>query len=237
MNLILFELGEFDKLLPLNDPRVIHILEVLRRKPGQDFDAGVIDGPQGKAHYREKTGAGLVLVFDPVSPTPDPEPITLLIGHPRPQTARRILREASAIGVGTIHFHLTSRGDPGYARSTLWSSGEYRRHLIAGTEQAFSTRLPGISHGRTLNEVLTGLGDLPTRLALDNYEAEARLVDAPLAGIPAALAVGSERGWTGSERDVLRQAGFRLVDLGSRVLRAETAMVAGLAILRARFGL
>lgn len=237
MNLILFEPEEFDKLLPINDPRAIHILEVLRRKPGQDFDAGIVDGPQGKAHYQEMTEAGLALAFDPVSSTPDPEPITLLVGLPRPQTARRILREASAIGVGTIHFHLTSRGDPGYARSTLWSSGEYRRHLITGTEQGFSTRLPGISHGLTLDEVLTNLGDLPTRLALDNYQAETRLLDAPLDGIPAALAVGSERGWTESERDELRQAGFRLVDLGSRVLRAETAMVAGLAILRARLGI
>ncbi len=237
MNLILFDPGEFDKFLPINDPRAIHILEVLRRKPGQTFDAGIVDGPQGKAHYREKTEAGLALVFDPVSPTPDPEPITLLIGLPRPQTARRILREAATLGVGTIHFHLTSRGDPGYAKSNLWSSDEYRRHLVAGTEQGFSTRLPTISHGMTLDETLARLGDISTRLALDNYEAETRLFDAPLAGIPAVLAVGSERGWTGFERDGLRQAGFRLVSLGSRVLRAETAMVAGLAILRARLGL
>jgi 16S rRNA (uracil1498-N3)-methyltransferase len=237
MNLILFEPGEFDNLLPINDPRATHILEILRREPGQTFDAGIVDGSQGKAHYREKTEAGLALVFDPVSLTPDPEPITLLIGLPRPQTARRILRDAATIGVGTIHFHLTSRGDPGYAKSTLWSSGEYRRHLVAGTGQGFSTRLPGISHGMTLDEVLTSLGDVPTRLALDNYQAESRLFDAPLAGIPAVLAIGSERGWTGSERDGLRQAGFRLVGLGSRVLRSETAMVAGLAILRARLGI
>lgn len=237
MNLILFEPGEFDKLLPINDPRATHILEVLRRKPGQTFDAGIIDGPQGKAHYREKTEAGLALVFDPVSLPPDPEPITLLIGLPRPQTARKILREASAIGVGTIHFHLTSRGDPGYAKSTLWSSGEYRRHLVSGTEQGFSTRLPTISHGMTLDEALASLGNCPTRLALDNYQAETRLFDAPLTGIPTVLAVGSERGWTELERNGLRQAGFRLASLGSRVLRAETAMVAGLAILRARLGI
>ena len=237
MNLILFEPGEFDNLLPLNDPRVIHILTVLRRKPEQTFDAGIVDGPQGKAHYRKVTGKGMVLAFEQVSSKPAREPVTLLIGLPRPQTARRILREASAIGVDAIHFLLTAQGAPGYARSTLWSSGEYRRHLIAGTEQAFSTRLPGISHQMTLEEALVGLEDIPTRFALDNYEARNRLMDAPLSGAPAALAVGPERGWTKQDRTTLQKAGFGLVGLGPRVLRSETAVVGGLTLLRARLGL
>jgi RsmE family RNA methyltransferase len=85
--------------------------------------------------------------------------------------------------------------------------------------------------------VLVSLDDHPTRFALDNYEAESRLADTPPTGAPAVLAVGPERGWTGSEREVLKNAGFRLVDLGSRVLRTETAVVAGLAILRAKLEL
>jgi 16S rRNA (uracil1498-N3)-methyltransferase len=237
MNLILFEPGEFERQLPLSDPRAIHIRKILGRQPGETFDAGIVDGAQGKACYQRVSNSGLDLEFEPISPPPDPEPITLLIGLPRPQTARRVLREASTIGVGAIHFLLTSRGDPGYGKSTLWSSGEYRRHLIAGTEQAFSTRLPRISHGKKLDEVLVRLDDHPTRFALDNYEAESRLADAPLTGTPAVLAVGSERGWSGSEREALKKEGFGLVDLGSRVLRTETAVVAGLVILRAGLGL
>jgi len=236
MNLVLFELEEIGKPLSINDPRAIHLLTILRLKPGKSFDAGIIDGPRGKAHFRKKTDEGLMLDFEPGPRPPDPEPIILLVGLPRPQTARKILREAAAIGVGAIHFHLTSRGDPGYARSTLWTSGEYRRHLIAGTEQSFTTRLPTVSHGKTIEEVLTGLGDIRTRLALDNYESQGRLMDIPLPGPPVALAVGPERGWTGSERNTLKMAGFRLIDLGSRVLRSETAVVAGLTLLRARFG-
>jgi RsmE family RNA methyltransferase len=237
MNLILFEPGEFERQLPLGDPRAIHILKILGRQPGEPFDAGIVDGARGKARYIKVSKTGLDLEFEPNVSPPDPEPITLLIGLPRPQTARRVLREASTIGVGAIHFFLTSRGDPGYEKSTLWSSGKFRRHLIAGTEQAFATRLPRISHGHKLDEVLARLDNHPTRLALDNYESESRLADAPLTGTPAVLAVGSERGWSVSERGALKKGGFRLVDLGSRVLRTETAVVAGLAILRAGLGL
>ena len=237
MNLILFEPDEFGRPLPLSDPRAIHVLKVLRRSPGEPFDAGLIDGPRGKACYRSCSHAGLELQFTPESALADHEPITLLVGLPRPQTARKILQEATSLGVRTIHFHLTDRADPGYARSTLWASGEYRRHLIAGAGQAFTTRLPALTHGRPLEEVLARLEDGPTRLALDNYEAAGPLFDAPLNGGPAVLAVGSERGWTRAERQALTVAGFQLVHLGQRVLRTETAVVAGLAILRARLGL
>ena len=237
MNLILFESEELELPLSLKDPRAIHVLTVLRRSPGEPFDAGLIDGPRGKACFRSRTDAGLELQFTPEAAPAGPEPITLLVGLPRPQTARKILQEATSLGVRTIHFHLTARADPGYARSTLWTSGEYRRHLIAGAEQAFTTRLPALTHGRPLEEVLAELGEAPTRLALDNYEAAGPLFAAPLQGGQAVLAVGPERGWTKPERQALIAAGFQLVHLGERVLRTETAGVAGLAILRARLGL
>lgn len=237
MNLILFDPTDFDRPLPLDDPRAVHIRKVLRRDEGDTFDGGIIDGPRGKVLLEALTDDGLQLAFQPTTSVPGPEPIILMIGLPRPQTARKILQEATTLGVGTIHFHLTVRGDPGYARSTLWSSGEVRRHLITGTEQAFSTRLPEITHGREFAAVIAGLPAGSTRIALDNYEAASRLIDVPLLGKPIVLAVGSERGWTGMERDLLRQAGFHLAGLGARVLRSETATVAGLAILRARLGL
>jgi len=42
----------------------------------------------------------------------------------------------------------------------------------------------------------------------------------------AVLAVGSERGWSEHERDLLDTAGFLRLSLGSRALRTETACIA-----------
>jgi 16S rRNA (uracil1498-N3)-methyltransferase len=163
------------------------------------------------------------------------EPVSLILGMPRPQTARKVLREATALGVASIHFVPTEKGEAGYTRSVLWSSGEWRRHLIAGAEQAFSTHLPEVSIGRSLTDVVDPLG-AGCRIALDNYEACRRLSDVAVEA-PVILALGPERGWSASERALLVTAGFEFAHLGPRVLRVETAAVAALAVVRGKLGL
>lgn len=62
----------------------------------------------------------------------------------------------------------------------------------------------------------------------------------PLRDAPASadyvLAAGPEGGWSDAERERLAHAGARSLALGARVLRAETAVYAGLAILQHRLG-
>lgn len=50
------------------------------------------------------------------------------------------------------------------------------------------------------------------------------------------LAVGPEGGWSDRERAELKKAGARTLALGARVLRAETAVFAGLSIVQHRLG-
>lgn len=237
LNLILFEPHEIAAPLPRGDPRARHLLNVLRRHEGDLFDAGLVNGPRGKGRLEKIALETLTLSFTWGEPPPPFDPITLLIGLPRPQTARKILPEATALGVSALHFFVAEKTEPGYARSTLWTGGEWRRHLIAGAEQAFGTRLPEVTHGLTLAAAFEKTPPAATRLALDNYEAPAPLGQAqPLADAPIVLALGPERGWSAAERDFLRAKNFSLVHLGSRVLRTETAVVAAVAIVKARLG-
>ncbi len=231
VNLVLLEPHELNRPLPADDPRAVHVLTVLRRVPGDQFDVGVVDGPRGKATVRAVDSAGLRLDFTWGPPPPPLPPLTLLVGLARPQTARKILQEATTLGVAALHFVRTERSEPQYAQSSLWSSGEWRDHLCAGAAQAFTTQLPRVTWDTELSVHLVtgsaggraadGLGDTPgrRRLALDNYEATAPLGAWRLgAGEACVLAIGPERGW------------------GPRVLRSETAVVAALAILRADSG-
>lgn len=242
MNLILFEPAELAAPLPRTDPRAEHILKVLRRQIGDTFDVGLVDGPLGKGTLAAISDATLTLTFV-WGPAPAPaDPITLLLGLPRPQTARDILRDATTLGVGALHFVATERSDPNYAAATLWTSGEWRRHCLAGAAQAFATRLPAVTSNHTL---ATALATLPapadssvTRLALDNYEATCPLSECHImGGTPVALALGPERGWGPADRAALRAHGFTLVHLGNRVLRSETAVIAAITLVRARLGL
>jgi RsmE family RNA methyltransferase len=236
MNLILFEPAEIAAPLPRRDPRAAHLLDVLRRKVGDTFDAGLVNGPRGKGTLVAIGVDALTLTFAwENSPPPPLDPITLLIGLPRPQTARDILRDATALGVAALHFVATEKSEPSYARSTLWHSGETRRLLLDGAQQAFDTRVPKLTHGRPLREVLETLAAGGTRLALDNYESPHPLSAAQLAA-PIMLALGPERGWTARDRADLRAHGFALAHLGARVLRTETACIAALALVRAQLG-
>ncbi len=246
MNIILFTADEVSAPLPRSDARAAHLLDVLRRREGDVFDAGLIDGPRGKGTLTAITPDALLLTFVWDEAPPPPPPIALIVGLPRPQTARKILNEATTLGVAEIHFAATERGEPSYARSTLWSTGEYRRHLVAGAAQAFCTRLPRVTWTQTLAETLAALPTGATRIALDNYEApqSLSLLLASLPPPPAhepprplALALGSERGWTSAERGQLRAAGFVLAHLGARVLRTETAAIAAVTLARAHLGL
>lgn len=244
MNLILFDPGETDRPLPRTDARAQHLLGVLRRREGDTFDVGLVNGPRGKATLLAIGADTLKISYAWAVEPPPLDPIVLIIGLPRPQTARDILRDATSLGVAAMHFVVVDKGDPGYLRSTLWVTNEWRRHLMIGAEQAFDTHLPEVTHGRSLIEVIGVLPETAIRVALDHYEASealsaCRLSDDSGTTPPAVrvLAFGPERGWSDAERATLRGAGFTLAHLGRRVLRSETAVTAAIVLVRAKLGL
>lgn len=237
MNLILFSEAETQTPLPLSDPRAQHLLQTLRRRVGDTFDAGILNGPRTKGTLRTITPASLVLDFEPAGQSPELHPLTLLVGLPRPQTARKILQEITSLGLEAIHFVRTDRGEPSYAASKLWTTGEHLRLLIAGAEQAFTTRIPQLQLHDSLTAALTQL--LPGRetVALDNYEATGPLRSHRPTRKQCLLAVGSERGWSPAERDLFRAQQIPLLSLGANVLRTETASLCAATLLLAQLEL
>ena len=237
MNIILFSPSEVELPLPRRDARARHILTVLRRQPGDRFDAGLIDGPRGQGTLVEVGREELHLAFVWGAPPPDLPPLRFLLGLPRPQTARDLLREGTALGVATMDFVRTERAEASYAHSSLWAGEEWRELLVAGAAQAFCTRLPAVRHGHSLREAVAAIPGRYTRLALDNYEAASALANLGLpdsAGV--VLALGAERGWSDAERTLLRQSEFQFVHLGPRVLRMETAAISAVSLVKAKRG-
>ena len=234
MNIVLFEGSELGVPLPKADPRAVHVTTILRRGLGERFDAGIVNGAMGKGWICSEGETTYELAFEWSAPPKTPLlDLELLIGLPRPQTARKVLVEAASLGVSKLTFFSGERGEPSYASSTLWSTDEWRRHLIAGTAQAFDTRLPEVRHKPNLAAALESRAPSSALIGLDNYEATAALAEtAARRGAGTSLAFGPERGWTPEERNALRAAGALLAHLGPRVLRLETAVVAAVAIAR-----
>lgn len=231
MNLILFEPDELDDGLKPEDDRVRHVREILRCGPDDWFDIGVQNGPRGKA--KMSLGADGRASFEYKLGTKPPSlfPLSLIVGMPRPQAARRLLREMTSLGADRLWFATTDRSEKGYANSRLWTTNEFERHVRQGAEQAFCTRLPEIRRFDSMLEATGALEIEGDRVALDNYESEIGLADWSPNSRRTILAIGAERGWSATERMLLRDSGFVLADLGDRVLRVETAAIVAVTLV------
>ena len=253
MNLILFEPEEVKAdmtvQLAAGDIRTVHLRKILKAEPGTGFEAGIIDGMKGRAVINEFREGAAVLSFEPGSESPELHPLTLILGLSRPPTVKKVLKEATALGVRRFILCGTENGERSYIESSALKHENIRKILIEGAQQAVCTRLPEVRIEHSLRcalESIEGEYQSQNLIALDNVEASLSLSDLWSESsshgnndIPAetVLAVGSERGWTARERDRLKKAGFSLCSLGERVLRTETASIAGSAICLSGMGL
>lgn len=257
VNLILFEHHELGKSLPRRDERTIHLLKVLRKKAGDSFDAGIIGGQRGSGIIEKINLDGSIMVSLRLDETPPPRlPIRIAVGFPRPIQIRRLLRDLSNLGIAAIDLVGTELGEKSYRDTRLLDDGGARAALIEGAVQSRDTTIPMLSAFTRLEDWLrerpwdqpvrpAGLcaansntrgQPIPLLIAADNVRPEGAMSRLSPTRRPVVLAVGSERGWTDRERDLLEAAGFLRLSLGSRALRTETACVAAAILAMEKTG-
>lgn len=233
MNLILLTPEEaLENGLPGADARAEHIRTVLRATPGGTVRIGVVGGRRGVATLGAVSPEKITWTVAWETGTQGALPLQLLVGLPRPQTARKILQEGASLGFSHLRFFRTEKGDPAYAQSSLWRDGEAEGLLRGGAAQAFTTRVPSLALHDSLENALAAVPEQRgiARIFLDVYEAAVPLDDAVRGQTGAVLAIGPERGWSAGERNLLRGASFTGAHLGDRVLRVETACIAAGAV-------
>lgn len=211
------------------DRRLRHVREILRAKPGDELAVGRIDGRLGRGRIarldREALELDVVLERDP----PPPHPAALALALPRPPSLRKVLQQATALGVKRFVLFASARVEKSYWQSSGLRPDALREQLSLGLEQAGDTILPTIERERSFRrfaaETLPALaGGAPIFAAHPGLP----LVDAGPAP-RCVLVVGPEGGLLDDELAALAGAGARAVGLGPRVLRVETAVVAFLS--------
>jgi len=227
MNLILLDTATESVHWPNNDPRTQHVRKVLKMGVGDSFFVGVERGKIGKAQIVEDGEQGMKLKVKLDTASPPPLPLHVLIGLPRPQVARRLLRELPSLGPEKVTFFVADKSEASYLQSSLWTTEEWQRLLREGAEQAFCTWTPEIIHQASLKATLKNLPQDGRKVALDLYEATGNYTATTN---PKILALGPEGGWTNPEREMLRNHGFQLLSMGERVMRVETAVIAAISI-------
>ena len=240
MNICLFSKDEISQPLPLRDERAQHIIKVLHKKAGDTFTAGIVGGQSGVATITEITttgdAAGISFEFSPAGDGKPLAPFEMIIGFPRPIQLKRLLRDIAALGVCRVHLTGTDLGEKSYMQSNLVERGTAYQMLLDGTVQAGSTHVPELCLYKTLDECLSSIessaGGEYLKLALDNVNPSVRLADAVKPSARVVAAIGSERGWTERERQLLESKGYVRCGMGERIMRTETAAtVAGAIIL------
>ena len=236
MNICLFNSEEIKNSLKKNDERAKHIIKVRHKKKGDTFDAGIIGGAAGIATITKISEDGEIsFSFEPKSAGKKLYPLTLIIGFPRPIQLRRLLRDVAGLGVQKVILCGTDLTEKSYLESNVVSDGSAYQMLLDGTAQAASTHVPVLEVAKSLDELISNgtEWELSSKIALDNRRASGSLHDFLMheGSHSVIAAIGSERGWTERERDLLEKAGFSLCSMGTRVLRTETAATVASSII------
>ena len=252
MNICLFTPDEISKPLPLRDERAQHIIKVLHKKAGDTFTAGVIDGESGVAQISAIDNSGIIFNFTAGGSGKPLAPFDMIIGFPRPIQLKRLLRDIAALGVGRVYLTGTDLGEKSYMQSTLVERGAVYKMLLDGTVQAGSTHVPQFFLYKSLDECLKAIeasdgGEVTGRFALDNVNPAMSLKEAmtekmsekkPEKGQGRVIAaIGSERGWTDRERELLEATGYVRCGMGERIMRTETAATVAGAIILSGLGI
>ena len=257
MNMILFEESLHDNVIPMQDERAKHILNILKLKNGDTFRMGIVNESEGTATIKDIGLDGIAVEYH-VECKPKLYPVTLLCAQVRPICMKRILREAVSLGVERIVLTGSDTGEKSYLSSNLYRTGEYKEYLLDGAMQSCHAGVPQVVFSNTVDGALKALGIVTDKasimdktdvsesssfreaalIMLDNVVGAVPLSGVDLKGVDkAVLAIGPERGWSDRERSLFLRGGFAPMLIGSRVLRTETACSAGLAVLLARMGL
>lgn len=212
-----------------------HLVRVLRARVGQEFDVAtgavvrhgrIVTIQEGRVEF--ELGEEI-----PAATVPN---ITLLLSIFKFDRMEWAIEKCTELNVTTIVPVIARRTEKHLAQAAEKRVDRWRRIAREAAQQSRRTAAPEVAGPMKLGEALELAADL--RIVLAETEKEVQLSDVLRAGEVAsvALAVGPEGGWTAEELQKFGKSGWVSASLGTTILRAETAAIAALAIVRAEFG-
>ena len=212
-----------------------HLVRVLRAEVGQVYE--ICDNTD--VYLAEiETARKSVVVFRCQEKLPAPEAeakLVLVAALFKFDRFEWLIEKATELGVARIQPFEAVRTERGLAEAAQKRCARWERIAVEASQQSRRNRLPVIEPVATLAEALAVEANV--RLLLDEDAAAEpilqRVPQRKSASDTVALLLGPEGGWVPEERAKAMAAGWAPVSLGGTVLRAETAAVAGLAVVKA----
>ena len=214
----------------LTGDQALHLARVLRAEPGQIFDV-VAAGFLHRAEITSVSPERVEFVLHEELQSDAALPLHLYLAVFKFDHFEWAIEKATELGVAQITPILARRTEKHLAQASAKRVERWRRIAHEASQQSRRTSVPDVADPVALKLAL-GQEQAPNRILLSETEQIAKLSDA-LADTSGAyaLAIGPEGGWTAEEMAQFTQHEWTHVSLGPRILRAETAAIAAIAIV------
>jgi len=220
-----------------------HALDVLRLGLGDELFVFDGAGNEYRCAIAELTSRSATLnVLEQVKPASPESPLhlALAVALLKGEKFDLVVQKATELGVTRLAPLITARADvrirePGDARK---KADRWARIAFESAKQCGRAQLMLVDPPMNLDEFFRSITDVQMKLTYTARDGDphADLARMDLKAARIAAMVGPEGGWTDGELKQASANGGKLVTLGGRILRAETAAIAVATLLQHRFG-
>nr|WP_316652626.1 16S rRNA (uracil(1498)-N(3))-methyltransferase [uncultured Gellertiella sp.] len=224
-----------DRDVDVSDDQYHYLAHVLRAEPGSEIL--VFNGRDGewRARIDYPTRKKILLhVLDQTRPQPDMPDLHYLFAPLKVGRMDYLVQKAVEMGAGVLQPVMTQ-----HTQGKAGSIDKIEANVIEAAEQCGILAVPSVRPPQKLGDLLEGWDRSRRIIYCDEGDAGQNPLPV-LAAITErrlALLVGPEGGFSAEERGLLRSLPFvTAIPLGPRILRADTAAVAALAVLQAVIG-
>lgn len=222
----------------LSGDQALHLARVLRAQPGQIYDV-VANGFLHRAEITHVTEQQVDFTLHEELESGAALPLHLLLAVFKFDHMEWAIEKATELGIARITPIVARRTEKHLALAAPKRAERWRRIALEAAKQSRRTDIPDIAHPVTLKAALEQEKS-PTRILLSETEQATTLTEALTTSQKTtaseavrqevALAIGPEGGWAPEEITLFTQHQWQPVTLGPRILRAETAAIAAIAI-------
>ena len=223
----------------LTGDQAAHLARVLRAVPGQVYDI-VSNGFLHRAEVTNVSEQRVDFLLHEELSSDAGLPLHLLLAVFKFDRMEWAIEKATELGIARITPILARRTEKHLAQSALKRAERWRRIALEASKQSRRTDVPEIADPTALKPALEQEKS-PTRILLSETEQQITLSGAleksgsstsELSDVifTHAIAIGPEGGWTPEEMSLFTEHNWQHVTLGPRILRAETAAIAAIAI-------
>ena len=216
----------------------LHLARVLRARVGQEFE--IVCGGQVRLGRVASIGTGGDRVEFELKEVIGGQvaglAVHLLLAIFKFDRMEWAIEKATELGVESIRPVIARRTNAHLAASAIKRVERWRKIGREAAQQSRRNDPPDIGDPLELKAALQLVNIDDLRLVLSETEKDVSLKAALAAGESHSkvhLAVGPEGGWTNDELHLFANSGWQTVTLGLTILRAETAAIAAVAIVRA----